>query len=241
MFSRSRAKCRHILGKARSTISNPGPQKTRSDTSIAANALTNILNVGAYRLAHVCHSIDQKNLHRQKCVTGMLDELRTLGRSFNVGRGYRCAVRFGNCIGSLEIAPVDERAIHIAQVGKGAGGVAADHNPVWVKEIFDCTSLTQELRIRDHVELFSTASIQDHGTFHPCAGIDGNGALFDNNLVPIDSAGDVASHRFNMGKISLPVNGNRSSNSDEDDERFSNRLTQFSRETQVGAAMAIEE
>ena len=67
------------LGKAGAAVPDSGIQKTRTDAGVGSYALAHLLHVRAYRFTNRGHGVDERNLHGQKRIGGVLDQFRALG------------------------------------------------------------------------------------------------------------------------------------------------------------------
>src|SRR5580704_15898344 len=77
----------HVLRKAGAAVANTGVQKSWADTGIGADAVANLVDIGAHGFADGSDRVNEGNLHGQKRVGGMLDKLCALRTSHDDGRG----------------------------------------------------------------------------------------------------------------------------------------------------------
>src|SRR5262249_22555657 len=101
----------HILGKARSSVADPGIQEAR----IGADPVHYLLRIRSDQFAHRRYRIDERDLHRQKGVTGMLGQFRALAAGYNQRRRDRGAIRLRNGFRALVIAGVGQRGVDFAK------------------------------------------------------------------------------------------------------------------------------
>ena len=70
-----RGKGERILRKAGAAIARPGMQKFRADALVEADAVRDVLDIGADLLAQIGDLVDEGDLGRQKGIGGIFDEL----------------------------------------------------------------------------------------------------------------------------------------------------------------------
>ncbi len=79
----------HILRETGTAVPQPGAEKLGADAAVQADARGDVLDVRVHGLGQVGHRVDERDLHGQKGVGGMLDDLRALRRSDQqLGRAF---------------------------------------------------------------------------------------------------------------------------------------------------------
>src|SRR5580692_4232469 len=192
-FAGDGAKRHYIFGETGATVADSGIQEARADAGVGADAVADLVYVGADGFADGSDGVDEGNLHGQKCVGGMLDEFRTLGGGHNDGSGNGGAVGLGDGVGAFVIAAAGERFVDLAENLGGARGVAADHDAVGKKKVGDGGAFAQELGVGGDIEGFGIGAVAQNDLANPLGGIDRDRALLDDDFVFVDGAGDFAS------------------------------------------------
>ena len=131
-----------VLGKAAPAPSGTGPEERAADSVVGTDALDHVVDVGSNRLAHRRHRVDERDLHGQKAVGGVLD-----------GFGRRR-------VGEDDVG-VERRVEGRHPLGTGAF-VAADDDTVGVEEIVHRRALAQELGIGDDPHVVALQHALDH-------------------------------------------------------------------------------
>ncbi len=80
-----------------------------------------------------------------------------------------------------------------------------------------------------------------HGAADPLVGVDGDGALFDDDLVAGDGAGDLAGDGFDVGEVGVAGLALRGADGDEDGLALAGGLGEVGHEADLGVAVALEE
>ena len=86
-FASHGAEGHHVFGKAGSAVADAGIQEPGSDARVGADAVDDLIHIGAHRFADRRHRVDERNLHGQKSIGGVLDQFRALGAGHDDGRG----------------------------------------------------------------------------------------------------------------------------------------------------------
>ena len=115
-------------------------QEGASDALVGADALDHVVHVGADRFAQRGHGVDERDLHRQEPVGGVLDRLRR-SRVGEQDLGVEVAIERRHTLG-------------------GGRVVAPDHDAIGMEEVVDGRPLAEELGIGHdgHVGRRSTRS-----------------------------------------------------------------------------------
>src|SRR5262249_21200291 len=139
------------------TETDAGLQEGPADTWIEANSLRDLADVGSSSFTQIGDSIDERNFHRQKRIGSMLDQLGTIrigDQEWNI-RPPRTALMSRACKPGIQY-----RLITFAHQVFSARTLHADHNPVGMKEIFDCRTFPQKLWVGGNVILKVGAFVQ---------------------------------------------------------------------------------
>ena len=118
-----------VLRKAGAAEADPRAQEARADPAVEADALRDLHDVGAGRLADVRDLVDERDPRHQRGVRRELDHL-----------------------GRRDVAADDRRLDAAVQRRDGVAVLVlerADHDPVGVEEVLDRRALGGELGIRD--------------------------------------------------------------------------------------------
>src|ERR1700734_2519018 len=109
-----------------------------------------------------------------------------------------------------------------------------------MQKVLHCGALSQKLRIGDDIECIPWNSIAlDHST-NPFVGVYRDGALFDDDLVPFDGAGDFAGDCLYIGQISISGLRLGRSNRDKYGLTGARRLTQIGHKPYTGVAISLQ-
>ena len=119
----------HILRKAEASKTDSRIQECGTDARIQAHPIGNLGYICSDHLAQVCHHIDERDLHRQEGIRGMLNQLgRIRIRSQEDGVLALGAIRMD---GASELL-LDNRTVDLAQKRFCTGRVSSDDDPVGV-------------------------------------------------------------------------------------------------------------
>ncbi len=113
-----------VFGKARAAKAGPGMQKLAADAAVETDPLSDVLDVGADRLAQIGDLVDEGDLGGEKGVGRVFDQF---------GGGDR--------------GEYDRRLDQIERPGAGPLAVGADHHPVGAHEILDRRTFAQKFRV----------------------------------------------------------------------------------------------
>ncbi len=83
------AEGRDIFGKAGASVADAGAQEAPADPLVQPHSARHLLDIRVHCLAEIGDHIDERNLHGQKCIRGVLDDLRRLGRGLQERAGDR--------------------------------------------------------------------------------------------------------------------------------------------------------
>ena len=120
----------------------------------------------------------------------MLDQFSALGAGGNQTRPKFTRYRAGNGIRLLVITSIHQRLIGFGHRISATVTVCAYHNAVRIEEVRHRGALTQELWIGSNIKKFRRSAIEQHDLAHPAIGIDGDGALFHDDLIVVNGAGN---------------------------------------------------
>ncbi len=210
------AKGEQIFWKTGAAIADAGIEKSRADARVGADAVADLLHVGADGFADGCDRVDEGNLHGEKCVRGVLDEFRTLGAGDDQARWTLRAVGAGNRVLAAVIPSAGERAIDLTHDLGSALVFDADDDAVGIKEVGDGGAFAQKFGIGGDVEGIRIGAIAQDDGADPLVGVNRNGTFFDDDFIAVDCAGDFTRDRFDVGHIGVAAFGGRSANGDED-------------------------
>src|SRR5207245_5455469 len=152
-----------------------------------------LLHVGTDRLADGSHRIDKRDLHCQKCVGGVLDELSALGAGHNQRRRNARVIGLWDGILALVIRSACERLVNLAKQAGAAVMISAQHNAIGIQKIGDRGTFAQELWIGSDVEGIGCGAVAQHDGTDPIAGIYWHRTLLDYAYVEVDLAGVFSS------------------------------------------------
>jgi len=203
--------------------------------------VANLIDVGAHGFADGSDRVDERNLHGEKSVGGVLDQLRALGGSDDDGSGNGSTVGLRNGVRALVITAAGERSVDFAENLGGALGVTADDDAVGKKEVGNGGAFPQELGIRSDVEGRGVGAVPQNDLANPLAGIDGHRTLLDDYFVSVDAAGDFASHRLDVRQVGLAAFGRRRAHGDEDDGTGAHGLLQIVGESEAASAVTAQQ
>src|SRR5207244_12648322 len=65
----------HVLGEARSSVSDPRLQEPTSDAGVGADSLTDLCNVSTHSFAKVGDCVDERDLRREKGIGCVINQL----------------------------------------------------------------------------------------------------------------------------------------------------------------------
>ena len=234
------AKGHHVFREAGTAVADSRIQKSRADAGVGADAMAHLIHVGPDGFADGSDRIDEGNLHSEECVGSVLDQFRALGAGHDDGSGNRSAVGLRNGIAALVIGAAGKGRVNFAQNVGGAFGVAADNNAVGEKKVGDRGAFAEKFRIRSDVEGLRIGAVAQNDSAHPLAGVDRNRALFDDDFIFVDGAGDFASDGLDIGEVGVATIGGRRADGDENDRTGSHRFLQIVGELQTMSAMAAQ-
>ena len=116
-----------VLREAAAAPTRARLEEGAPDPLVRADALDHVVDVGADRLAHRGDGVDERDLHRQESVGGVLDRLRR-GRVGDQDQGV-------------------ERGVDVGEPLAGGPVVGADDDPVGMQEVVDRRALAEELGV----------------------------------------------------------------------------------------------
>ncbi len=119
----------------------------------------------------------------------------------------------------------------------GTVAVGTDDDAIGMEEVGDGGSLAEELGVGDDVEEMTGDAVALHRAADPLVGVDGNRALFDDDLVAGERAGDLAGDGLDVGEIGIAGLALRGSDGDEDGIALAGGLGEVGREADLGVAV----
>src|SRR5258708_15921723 len=227
--------------KVETAIADSGIQESRANAGVGADAVAYLIYIGPHGFADGSDRVDERNLHRQKCVGGVLDQFRALGAGHDEGSGNGSAIRLRDGIAAFVVAATGEGRVDLAQNLGGALGIAAHDDAVRKKKIGDGGAFAQEFWIRGDVERVLVGSIAQNNLAHPFAGVDRNRALLDDHFVFVDGAGNFAGDRLDVGKVSVAAIRGRCAYGNENYRTGAHRFLKIVGELQAVAAVAAQQ
>ena len=184
--------------------------------------------------------VDERDLHREKSVGGVLDDLSALGGGHQERGWFGDVAEAGNGVALLVVGAGGERKIDPREDGCGAFAVGADDDAVGMKEVGDGGSFAKELRVGDDIEEVTGDAVALHGASDPLIGVDGHCAFFDDDLVTGDGTGYLAGDGFDVGEICVAGFTLRGSDRDEDGFALASSLGEVGHEADVGVTMLLQ-
>jgi hypothetical protein len=131
-------------------------QEFGSDAVVETDAVGHVLHVAANGLAKIGDLVDEGDLHGEKRIGGILDQLGRPPRREDQGR-------------LVEI----ERAVDFGHDGARAFVIDADDDAVRALEVLDGRAFSQELRVRHDTEVGGRIGLANDA-FHLVAGAHGH-------------------------------------------------------------------
>src|SRR5262249_11230181 len=208
-----------VFREARAAEAGPGMQELGADAIVEPDAARDFRHVGTDRLAQVGDLADEGDLHRQKRIGRVFDQL---GRAaLGVEQRRRVEV---------------ERAVEFRHALTCARIVAADDDAVGMFEIADRRALAQELRIRHHRYVGVGTRLADDA-LDLVAGADGYGRLGDDQREALERGRDLAGRSVNEREVGMAIAAARG-RADGDEYRVGSphRRCQFGREHEAALA-----
>src|SRR5438094_769330 len=119
-----------ILREAGTAVSDTGIEEAWPNSRICSNALANLLHVCSHGFTNRSDRVYEGDLHRQKCIGGMLDEFGTLSASDDEWGGNARSIRFWYRVASFIVIAIGQRCIDLAQHRRAALAVHPNYNAV---------------------------------------------------------------------------------------------------------------
>jgi hypothetical protein len=204
-LARDRAQGFQIFGKARAAVADAWPEKPASDTLIASHAFRHFLNVRAIPLANIGNGVDERDLHCEKRIRCVLDELGTGGTGQDNLRRYPRVVRNRNSSVGHGVAAVEQRLVGLGEHFGAAAAVATENNAVGIQKVGNSSAFAQELRIGGYAKTCRIGSVAVEDARNPFVGAHGNGALHYHEPEAVHRVRDVAAHGVKYRNIGLAV------------------------------------
>ena len=147
----------------------------------------------------------------------------------------------GDGAASLVVVAAGEGKIDAAEHGRGAFAVRTDDDAVGMQEVADGRSFPEEFGVGDDVEELAGDAIALHRACYPFIGVDGNGALFDDDFVTGDGACDLAGDGFDVGEIGVAGLTLGGADGDKDGFALPGGLGEIGHEADFGVAVFLQE
>jgi hypothetical protein len=202
-----------VLREAETAEADAGVEEVLADAAVEAHAERDLLDVGLGQLAKAADGVDEGDLGREERIRSVLDDLGAL----DVGEDHRRL----------------ERLIEVGEDLSRLLGLDAQDHAVGVHEILHGAPLPQELGVRGDVELRVLASVATERPLDPFAGLDGDGALLDDELVSVELVGHGARDVLDEAQVRLAVGPRRRADGDEDHRALSHRRAKVRGEGKV--------
>src|SRR5439155_1440189 len=107
--------------------------------------------------------IDERNLHRQECIRGMLDQFRAFGSGYDQWRRNPCPVGLRNGLRQTIVAPAGERHVDLPQERSAAFAISAYNDSIRVKKVNDRTWSNRLLQVLGKTQSAATMTLQQLG------------------------------------------------------------------------------
>ena len=231
----------HVFRKAGPAVADAGIQEARAYAGVGADAVADLIHVGAHGFADGRDRVDERNLHGEKRVGGVLDEFRALGAGDDDGSGGGSAVGWWNGVGVAVVAAAGERGIDFAHYAGAALVVAADEDAVGKKKVSDRGAFAQKLRVGGDVERFGVGAVAEDNFADPLAGVDRDRALLDDDFVSVDGAGNLACDRFDVREVGIATIGGGSTDGNEDGRTGAHGFLQIGGKFQTMSAVTAQQ
>ena len=190
-------------------------QELLADAVVEADALGDVLNVGADFLAEVRHLVDEGDLDGKEGVGGVLDELG-------------CAAR---CVDQRRLVQ-EQRTIEFAHDFAGLFAVGADHHAVRALEVADGGALAQEFGVRDDGEFCVRVGLADD-VLDLIARANRNCRLGDDDGEAVHVLCDLLGRGVDIRQVGMAIAAARGGpHRDEDGVRVADRVRRVQREGQ---------
>ena len=162
-------------------------EELAADAAVEADAARHVVHVGADLLAQIGHFVDERDLHRQERVGGILGQFRRL----DAGEHDRRLDQI-------------QRAVQPAHHLPRAFGLGADHHAIGAHEVADRIALAQEFGVGGDVEIKIRARRADDLRDAP-AGADGHGGFRHDHGVAGQRAGDLFGGGVDVAQVGVAV------------------------------------
>ncbi len=190
-----------ILGKTGAAITQTGAQETRADARVQAHAEGDVFDVGIDGFGEVGDGVDEGDFHGEKCIGGVLDDLRALRRGDDERSRLGGGTGTGQSVGLGIVCAGGERRVDAAEQRGGTIVVGSDDDAVGVKEIADGGAFAKKLGVGDDVEMIGRNAVTVHAAGDPLVGVDGNSAFFDEDFIAVHGLCNLADDSLDVGEI----------------------------------------
>jgi hypothetical protein len=194
-------------------------QELVADALVHADALGDLLHVGADLLAEVGDLVDEGDLHGEEGVGGVFDQLG------------------GAAFAEIERRLVEiERAVDLAHDLDGARLLGAEHDAVGALEVGDGGAFAQEFRVGDDRDVLVRELVAEDA-LDLVAGADGNRRFGDDDGEAGRQRGDFTRGGIDIGEVGMAVAAaRRRADGDEDDVGGGDRGGEILGEIQASGA-----
>src|SRR5207302_10429658 len=114
-FAGDGAEGHHVFGEAGAAVADAGIEEAAADAGVGADAVADLVDVGAYGFADGGDGVDERNLHRQKRVGCVLNHFRAFCSGHDNRSRDGGAVGLRNGVGVPVVGAAGERVIDFAQ------------------------------------------------------------------------------------------------------------------------------
>lgn len=230
-----------IFREATAAVAESGFQEAGADAGVAAEALTDLFDIGIDGFADIGDGVDERDLEGEEGVGGVLDKFGALGGGFDERDGGGGGMGAGDGVLPAVVGAGGEGKIDLAEEVAGALGVGADDDAIGIEEVGDGGAFAKELGVGDDLELVFSAAVEQDDATDPFVGVHGNGAFFDDDFEAVESAGDLAGDGLDVGEIGFSGGGGGSADGDEDGGGGGDGGVEVSGEGEAGGGVFAQE
>ena len=162
-------------------------QELLANAPVEPHAACDVLHVGTKLVAQVRDLVDECDLGREKGVGRVLGEFGRLETSHHHRRFHE-----------------EQWTVQLAQDRLGARRFASDHHAIGTHEVADRRALTQELRVRCHINVGLGVGVANQ-LRHPPPGAHGDRALRDHDGVAAQRLGHINCGLLDKPEIGVPI------------------------------------
>src|SRR5207248_1950871 len=201
-----------VFGKAVTSKADAGFEKPRTDAWIHAEPGGDLGDICTDHLAKIGNHVNERDLHRQERVGGMLDDFS--------------GAQTGDQDGSIE------RSVDFLKDRFSACGFNPTNHPVGIEEVFDRNSFLKEFRVGGDIKRdFTYRAVAVAGSFrvtqecalHPFGGDCRHGTFLHDEFVAVEVQRNGASDGLYLRQVSLAVFTLRGAHTNEEDGGVADR------------------